>query len=69
MESQRTLLEKVNMSKTITIKCEHCKKEFQYGLTDIQRKLLFSLITSDKDMMYQIGQMAAKAYLDKKNEK
>lgn len=49
--------------KTITINCPHCKKSLQYGLTDSEKKQIFSLLTKDDEFMRELGIKAAKRYV------
>jgi hypothetical protein len=51
--------------KKINVICPRCNYIIEYGLTDKERKEIFSLLTSDPEFMRELGKQAAEQYLKK----
>ena len=45
------------------IHCPHCLKEFDWSLSDEEKKLALKMLTDNKEFMRELGKKAAEEYI------
>ncbi len=54
---------KFPLPKNMKVRCPHCFKKFDWGLTSKERKIAFDILLKDKEFMRKVGKEVAKNYI------